>query len=41
MRAHAATERDGTLAEPAPADHDAQLAESARGIEQPGQYLCY
>ncbi len=29
------------LAEPAPPDHDAQLATVRERIEQPGQYLCY
>jgi predicted nucleic acid-binding Zn-ribbon protein len=33
--------REGTLSEPVPADHDALLAEARRGIEQPGEYLCY
>jgi predicted nucleic acid-binding Zn-ribbon protein len=36
----AATERVA-LAEPAPPDHDAQLANLRERIEQPGQYLCY
>jgi hypothetical protein len=33
--------REGTLAEPVPADHDAMLAEVRGRIEQPGEYLCY
>jgi pSer/pThr/pTyr-binding forkhead associated (FHA) protein len=33
--------REGMLTEPAPADHEAQLAKVRAGIEQPGQYLCY
>jgi predicted nucleic acid-binding Zn-ribbon protein len=32
---------EGTLSQPAPADHDAQLAQVRDRLEQPGQYLCY
>jgi hypothetical protein len=35
------TVREGTLSEPAPADHDAQLARVRERIDQAGQYLCY
>lgn len=31
----------GMLSEPAPADREAQLAETRAGIEQPGEYLCF
>jgi hypothetical protein len=31
----------GMLSEPAPADHDAQLALARERLEQPGEYLCF
>ena len=33
--------QDAILSEPAPADHEAQLAAARERIEQPGDYLCY
>src|SRR5271167_4982853 len=33
--------REGTLAEPVPADHDARLADVRDGLDQAGQYLCF
>jgi hypothetical protein len=42
MPADAGTsEREGTLSEPAPVEHDALLAEARDRIEQAGEYLCY
>jgi predicted nucleic acid-binding Zn-ribbon protein len=32
---------EGTLSEPAPAGHDAKLAQARAGITSPGDYLCY